>query len=106
MLNATSLFPYGIRSGVGKPALACAVLAEASLRTRSGPDARRDPFDFGLSVPGRAPPALRGLPPRDAAPAIPPPEFVTSPFPGFRLGACSSRNARQSAADFVYRRAA
>ena len=50
-------------------------MAEGSFRSRAGPDARRDPFAFGFSVPGRSTPALRGLPPRDAAPAVPAPSL-------------------------------
>ena len=59
------------------------------------PSLSAPPCPAGLSLPCAAF-HVKGLP------AVPPPEFVASPCPGFRLGACSSRNARQSAADFVY----
>ena len=80
MPNATSLFPYGIRSGVDEPALACAIPGEYSVRTGSDPGARRGPVAFSLSVFDRPLPALRSLP-REGAPAVPPLEFVASPCP-------------------------
>ena len=51
---------------------------------RSGPDRFRpgrppDPVAFSPSVSDRALPALHGFP-REGAPAVPPPEFVASPF--------------------------